>query len=189
MNEENNIVIEDNIFKRIDISDFHIPRWNELPNIDLFLEQVVTLINTSLKPYLFFGDDDKEDNELLTKTMINNYVKHGIIEPPIKKQYSKSQVAKLFAICVLKQVYSMDDIKILLAMALKSEIQISYDKFCLLFEEALDCAYNKKDYIDHSYTNDYQYLLKTVLLSCSYKIYSKNIVGLECKNNVNSKER
>lgn len=172
-----------NINELIDITNFHIPRWDELPNIDLFLEQVVTLINTSLTPYMFFSTDTKEDSELLTKTMINNYVKHGIIEPPVKKQYSKSQVAKLFAICVLKQVYSMEDIKKLLAMALKSEIQVAYNKFCNLFEEALDCAYNKKDFIDKTSTNKYQYLLKTVLLSCSYKIYSKNIVSIEEKNN------
>lgn len=178
MNDDNK-----NTNQIIDIANFHIPRWHELPNIDLFLEQVVTLINTSLAPYIFFGTDAKEDSELLTKTMINNYVKHGIIEPPIKKQYSKSQVAKLFAICVLKQVYSMEDIKKLLTMALKSEIQVSYNKFCNLFEEALDCAYNKKDFIDKTSTNDYQYLLKTVLLSCSYKIYSKNIVAIEEKNN------
>ena len=165
------------------IESLHIPRWEELPNIDLFLEQVVTLINNTLAPYIFFGTDDKEDCELLTKTMINNYVKHEIIEAPIKKQYSKSQVAKLFAICVLKQVYSMQDIKKLIKMALKSEIHISYNKFCELFEEALDCAYNKKDFIDKTSTNEYQYLLKTVLLSCSYKIYSKNIVSIEEKNN------
>lgn len=169
--------------RKIDVTNLHIPRWNELPNIDLFLEQVVVLINNTLKPYIFFGENNKEENELLTKTMINNYVKHGIIEAPIKKQYSKSQVAKLFAICILKQVYSMEDIKKLLAMALKSEIQVAYDKFCNLFEEALDCAYNKKDFIDKTSTNEYQYLLKTVLLSCSYKIYSKNIVAIEEKNN------
>lgn len=168
--------------ENIDITKFHIPRWEELPNINLFLEQVVTLINDSLTPYIFVSSDNKDENELLTKTMINNYVKHGIIEAPIKKQYTKSQVAKLFAICVLKQVYSMQDIKKLITMALKSDIQISYNKFCNLFEEALYCAYNKTDFIDKTSTNDYQYLLKTVLLSCSYKIYSKHIVEIEEKN-------
>ena len=77
----------------------------------------------------------------------------------------------------------MQDIKKLIAIALKSDIQISYNKFCELFEEALDCSYNQKDFIDTTSTNDYQYLLKTVLLSCSYKIYSKNIVDIEDKNN------
>lgn len=177
MNNENNI--EKN---KMAIENFHIPRWDELPNIDLFLEQVVTLINNALEPYIFFGSDNKEE-KLLTKTMINNYVKSGIIEAPIKKQYSKSQVAKIFAICVLKQVYSMQDIKILIKLALRSEIQVSYNKFCNLFEEALNCTYNKKDFIDTSSTNEYQYLLKAVLLSCSYKIYSKNMIALEEKNN------
>ena len=175
MNKENN--------NKTFIENLHIPRWEELPNINLFLEQVVTLINNTLEPYLFLETTTKEESELLTKTMINNYVKHEIIEAPVKKQYSKSQVAKLFAICVLKQVYSMQDIKKLIKMALKSEIQVSYNKFCDLFEEALHCAYNKKDFIDKTSTNEYQYLLKTVLLSCSYKIYSKNIVNIEEKNN------
>ena len=59
----------------------------------------------------FYNDSPKEENYLLTKTMINNYVKNNLIEAPIKKQYSKIQIAKLFVICVLKQVYSMQDIK------------------------------------------------------------------------------
>lgn len=175
MNKENT--------NKISVEKLHIPRWEELPNIDLFLDQVVKLINNSLEPYIFIRSDNQDDTNLLTKTMINNYVKHGIIEAPVKKQYSKSQVAKLFAICILKQVYSMQDIKKLIQMALKSDIQISYNKFCELFEEALDCSYNKKDFIDKTSTNEYQYLLKTVLLSCSYKIYSKNIVAIEEKNN------
>ncbi|MBR6641099.1 MAG: DUF1836 domain-containing protein, partial [Clostridia bacterium] len=126
---------------------------------------------------------DSKKDKFITKTMINNYVKQGILKPPVNKKYSKSHIAKLFAICVLKQVYSMQDIKKLLKMALKSDIQVSYNKFCTLFEEALDCAYNKKDYIDKVSTNEYQYLLKTVLLSCAYKIYSKNVVEIEEKNN------
>ena len=170
----------DEFQNNISIENFHIPRWDELPNIDLFLEQVVTLINNALEPYICFGADNTEE-KLLTKTMINNYVKNDIIEAPVKKQYSKSQVAKIFAICVLKQVYSMQDIKILIEMALRSEIQVSYNKFCSLFEEALYCTYNKKDFIDTTSTNEYQYLLKSVLLSCSYKIYSKNIVAIESK--------
>ena len=87
--------------KEISISNFHIPRWSELPNVDLYLEQVVGFINSSLSPYILMNTD-KEDNQLLTKTMINNYVKNSLIEAPNKKLYSKKQLAKLFAICVLK---------------------------------------------------------------------------------------
>lgn len=171
MNNKNNISIK----------NFHIPRWNELPTVSLYLDQVVTLINSYLTPYIFFKNDYKEgENELLTKTMINNYVKNNLIEAPVKKQYSKNQLSKLFVICVLKQVYSMQDIKKLIEIALvDSSIQNAYDKFCKLFEEALLCTFTRKDFIDKNSSSDNLYLLKSVLLSCSYKIYVENITSIK----------
>lgn len=171
--------------ENISIDKFHIPRWNELPSVDLYLDQVVNLINSCLSPYIFFNSDyKKSDNELLTKTMINNYVKNNLIEAPVKKQYSKVQLAKLFVICVLKQVYSMQNIKNLINLALiDSDIQVAYDKFCKLFEEALLCTYTRKDFIDKNSNSDKLYLLKSVLLSCSYKIYVENITN---NKNLNS---
>ena len=165
--------------KDISIDDFHIPRWKELPSVDLYLDQVVNLINSCLSPYIFFNNDyKKKENELLTKTMINNYVKNNLIEAPVKKQYSKIQLSKLFVICVLKQVYSMQDIKNLISIALTySDVQTAYDKFCKLFEEALLCTYKRKDFIDKNSSSDNLYLLKSVLLSCSYKIYVQNITS------------
>lgn len=163
----------------LSINNFHIPRWKELPDIEQYLDQVVKLINSCLSPYMFFyNDSPKEENYLLTKTMINNYVKNNLIEAPIKKQYSKIQIAKLFVICVLKQVYSMQDIKNLIKIALEdSTIENAYDKFCNLFEEALRCTYNREDFIDKDSKNDSAYLLKSTLLSCSYKIYVQNVTS------------
>ena len=170
----------------ISVENFHIPRWDELPTIALYLDQVVNLINSFLSPYIFLKNETKKgENELLTKTMINNYVKNNLIEAPIKKQYSKNQLVKLFVICVLKQVYSMQDIKKLIEIALiDSTIQNAYDKFCKLFEEALLCTFTRKDFIDKNSSSDNLYLLKSVLLSCSYKIYVENIASkkLERKN-------
>lgn len=159
------------------LNNFHIPRWNELPNIYLYMDQVVNLINGTLEPYIFFKDDLKNKNsQLLTKTMINNYVKNNLIEAPVRKLYSKTQLSKLFAICVLKQVYSMQEIDILINRMLeKSDIEKAYDLFCQLFEDALICTYNKKDFIGSN--NESSYLLKSVLLSCSYKIYIQNIIN------------
>lgn len=161
------------------LDEFHIPRWKELPSINLYLDQVVNLINSCLTPLIFNTNDyDNEDSEVLTKTMINNYVKNNIIEPPIKKQYSKSQIAKLFVICLLKQVYSMQDIKALIHIALSSSnIESAYDRYCNFFEQALICTFDKKDFIDSNMNQDNLYLLKTVILSCSYKIYVKRITS------------
>lgn len=164
--------------EEIKLDNFHIPRWNELPSVDLYLDQVVTLINSCLSPYIFFNDEYKDkENELLTKTMINNYVKNNLISAPMKKQYSKRHLAKLFVICVLKQVYSMQDIIQIISIALsESNVEDAYDNFCNVFEELLICTCNKKEFIDTQINNDNMYLIKSVLLSCSYKIYIQNIL-------------
>ena len=96
----------------------HIPRWKELPNVDLYLDQVVTLVNETLSSFLS-NPNSEEDTPILTKNMINNYVKNKIIEPPVKKKYNKIHLAKFFVICVLKEVYKMNDIKILIGLALE----------------------------------------------------------------------
>lgn len=160
-------------------SNVHIPRWNELPNVDLYLDQVVTLINNSLSDFLRSNqnDENKKENQILTKTMINNYVKNNLIDAPEKKKYSKIQCAKLFVICILKQVYSMNEISKLIDMALKSsDIEQAYNSFCLQFEQALIDAYNEEENIEIESNNKNLYLLKTVLLSCCYKIYVQNMI-------------
>lgn len=162
------------------LNDIHMPRWNELPNVDLYLDQVVTFINSSLNSFILsnVSNSSKTENQVLTKTMINNYVKNKLIEPPKKKKYSKVQLAKLFVTCILKQVYSMNDIKDLINIALQhSDIKIAYNSFCDQFEETLLCTYKRKDYIDNYSKDDTnKYLLKSVLLSCCYTIYTQNFL-------------
>jgi len=110
--------------------DFHIPRWEELPNIDLYMDQVVSFVEESLTNLLPYKDD-KED-KFITKTMINNYVKQGILNSPINKKYNRTHLARLIVICMLKQVYSINDINALIILALEtSGIEISYNKFCI----------------------------------------------------------
>ena len=114
--------------------------------------------------------------------MINNYVKNNLIEAPEKKLYSKIQLAKLFVICILKQVYSMQDIKTLISIALENtSAEEKYNSFCDLFEECLRCTFNKEDFVDKS--TDNSHLIRAVLLSCSYKIYVQNITIKETEEN------
>ena len=77
-----------------EIKDFHLPRWNELPTIDLYIDQLVSLLEQYLAGYIK-SDNEKED-KIITKTMINNYVKHSVIKPPINKKYNKEH---RFVIC------------------------------------------------------------------------------------------
>ena len=70
------------------LNDIHMPRWNELPNVDLYLDQVVTFINSSLNSFILsnVSNSSKTENQILTKTMINSYVKNKLIEPLKKKK-------------------------------------------------------------------------------------------------------
>lgn len=162
----------------ISIENLHIPRWNELPNVDLYMDQILTFINNSLSECIKNGEnEEKENSQILTKTMINNYVKNNILEAPIKKKYSKTQCAKLFVICVLKQVFSMSEISSLINIALESaDISHAYNSFCSLFEEAVKSTFEKKEFSKVDTSNEKRYLLKSVLLACSYKIYVQNLL-------------
>ena len=160
----------------VSLDKVHIPRWSELPNVDLYIDQIVTFINSSLEKCISQNEEPNNDNQILTKTMINNYVKNQLIEAPIKKKYSKSQCAKIFVICILKQVYSMNEISKLIDIALKSSnIENAYNSFCTQFEQALSCAYKGLNFAQIDSSDNNKYLLKVVLLSCSYKIYVQNI--------------
>lgn len=74
------------------------PAWEELPGIPLYMDQVILYLGESLELF------QREGSSLLTSSMINNYVKTGLIPHPEKKKYTKEHLAGLMAVCMLKQV-------------------------------------------------------------------------------------
>ena len=151
-----------------DIEKFHIPRWNELPAIDLYKDQVLIYIENSLKDYIKIESNEK----LLTKTMINNYVKQGILTPPQNKKYNTLHIAELFVICILKQVYSISEIKSLIELALNTNsAEISYNKFCDYLSTSLISTFNGTEYSIATELTPEQYLLKNVVQSFANKLY------------------
>ncbi len=154
-----------------DILNFHIPRWEELPNIDLYMDQVVSFVEESLTN-LVPSKEDKED-KVITKTMINNYVKHGILTPPVNKKYNRTHIARLIVICILKQVYSINDIDSLITLALKtSGIEASYNKFCMLVEKSIVSTFKKEEFVyPAEELTEERYLLKTVVQTFVNKLF------------------
>lgn len=151
-----------------DVNKFHIPKWNELPNIDLYMDQVLNYIENYLNEYI------KSDEKFITKTMINNYVKQGILEPPINKKYNKIHIAKLFVICILKQVYSISEIKELITLALEiNSAENGYNRFCDYLTEALVSTFNGTEYSNTSTFTPEQYLMKNVVQSFANKLYAQ----------------
>lgn len=145
----------------------HIPRWNELPEIDLYLDQVVNY----LEKYLEIINSNKED-KIITKTMINNYVKQGIMPAPEKKKYGKSHIAYLIVICVLKQVYSIGDIGRLISETIKYfEISKAYNRFCANLEVSVKNVFLRKEIPHVTKMTEEQYLLKNVVQAVADKLY------------------
>ena len=82
----------------------------DIPNIDLYMDQVTSFMDSRLKNTARFQDKDK----ILTKTMINNYAKNDLLPPPVKKKYNKEHVLLLIFIYYFKNVLSINDIQRLL---------------------------------------------------------------------------
>lgn len=99
------IYIKD-LLKELDLRE-HIP-YNSIPDLDLYIDQVITLFENTLPNSKRYADD-----KILTKTMINNYSKDKLLMRPINKKYSKDHIILMLLIYCLKQSLSIGDIKIL----------------------------------------------------------------------------
>lgn len=82
---------------------------NELPNIDLYMDQVTTFMDKHLESSKRYSED-----KLLTKTMINNYTKNNLLPSPEKKKYTKDHMYLLIYIYYMKNILTISDIKSIL---------------------------------------------------------------------------
>ncbi|MEE1192233.1 MAG: DUF1836 domain-containing protein [Blautia sp.] len=82
----------------------------EIPNIDLYMDQVTTFMEDQLA-----SSKRHPEDKILTKTMINNYAKNHLLPPPVKKKYSKEHLFILTFIYYFKNILSINDIQVLLA--------------------------------------------------------------------------
>lgn len=127
--------MDENELKKIieELSSFEQLKFSAIPDIDLYMDQVTTFIDEKLS-YL---KRNKEDN-IMTKTMINNYTKAGILMPPKKKKYSRQHMILIILTYYLKQVLSIGDIENLFSPIVKAinsgenhekELENIYNKF------------------------------------------------------------
>ena len=68
-----------------ELINYHCPRWNELPEIELYIDQVICVLQSNLSIF-----SKEENSPVITPNMINNYVKQEVLKPPVKKKYNKS---------------------------------------------------------------------------------------------------
>ena len=151
------------------IMDFRIPRWEDLPEVDLYLDQVISLIDNSIGPFI-----NESNKKALTKTMVNNYVKQKTIHAPVNKKYNKQAVASLVVIAMLKQVFSIVEISELITLALEANDRaVSYNQFCEVIEEAVHGVFAGKELEGKGQLNHPQYILRNVARTFACKLYTK----------------
>ena len=114
-------------------SNFSYPKWEDIPNIDLYLDQVLLYVNQVCAPV----SPDKEKG--LTASMVNNYVKHGYLTKPDKKKYQRKQIARLIAITTLKSVFSIQEIaQTLNSLQTQASSDQLYDAFVDYMNHGID---------------------------------------------------
>ena len=153
------------------LCEYHCPRYEELPHIALYKDQVVSVLNEAVSPFYPHGETP------VTATMVNNYVK-----------------MKLYVIFVLKQVLSISEIAALLRMQQrKYEASYAYGRFCEELEAALRAAFATQSDVgaDAAPSSPEAELLRAAVRSFAYKAYAVKALellsaGKEAEKNIDA---
>lgn len=98
--------------------------WDLIPDLGLYMDQVITFSERQCKDLFMDG------NRIFTPSMVNNYVKIGLVDRPVAKKYGRDQLAQLLMICVLKQSISSENMKTLVQPPEGVSMQAYYESFC-----------------------------------------------------------
>ncbi len=126
--------LQDALLKWVDeLEHYKAPNWDALPDIDLYMDQVITYIERQMTIFSLSAEE-----KLITPAMINNYVKNEVIPRPVQKKYTREHLSHMMAVLSLKQVLSLSDITKLVAHETSDKpIQVLFDQFNTIQDEAL----------------------------------------------------
>ena len=118
----------------------HVTRLDEMPRIELYLDQVLTLVTRELEFMQVPGDT------VVTGSMVNNYVKQGVIPAPRKKRYTRRHLGSLLFVCAFKRVFSIAQVKQIMERIYASGVDLEwlYDATCSLLERSLAACFSEE---------------------------------------------
>ncbi|MCR5670609.1 MAG: DUF1836 domain-containing protein [Butyrivibrio sp.] len=175
----------------------------EMPNIDLYMDQLTTFMDERLKRTTRYPDSDK----ILTKTMINNYAKNDLLPPPVRKKYTKDHLILLIVIYYCKSILSINDIQTLIG-PLKERFCVSDDEFNIsdIYETAFELEKEELEPVIEDLKKKYERAGKTFLDAnideaerermqifsfitlLSYDVYVKKLLIEKILDNINDKD-
>lgn len=128
--------------KNDELMSLHLPRWEEFPAFELYIDQVLAFICDRLEIF-----NRTPDEPFITQSMVNNYVKNGVLLPPIKKKYNREHLAKLAVICIAKRMLPLSYIsEAITVMSRLYEIDEGYNSFCDEVEYEVKSALSPEQY-------------------------------------------
>lgn len=117
-----------------ELIEIRLPRWNELPDIELYMEQLIQLVERYTAPFKV----SETEKKLITSSMVHNYVKKEYILPPEKKKYDQRHLARLIIITILKQSFDLPMIqKGIKSQMNQGDYKLAYDHFCQQLEDSI----------------------------------------------------
>ena len=147
------------------IEHFHLPAYEAIPDVGLYLEQTVRYVAEYLEPL---------PGVTITGSMVSNYVKKGLIASPVKKLYQREQIAYLFFIAVAKSVLSLEDVQLLMSLQQRSySTEVAYEYFCKELVNVLRFIFGVKESAEHIGTthSDEKTMLRNTIITIAHKIY------------------
>lgn len=107
------------------LNEQKLPTWDELPDLELYMDQVLILINRYTNIFNPTGQAPA-----VTPPMINNYVKQKTIPAPNNKKYGRVHLAYLIMVCTLKQALTIATIEKMIPFGLEEEkVKDIYNSF------------------------------------------------------------
>ena len=158
---------------------------DDIPNIDLYMDQVTTYLNDK-----FAATKRRDDDKLMTKTMINNYAKSRLLPSPDKKKDTKDHIITLIMIFFFKNVLSMNDVTKLLSPMLDTYFHneeipledivnhfLKFAKECDLSESIIKEVNNSSKIFEEMDVKDKDYLQTVGLITMlSYDTFVRKIL-------------
>lgn len=147
------------------IRSFHLPTYNEIPDVGLFLEQTTKFISEHLGPL---------DKIVITSSMISNYVKMKLVDSPVKKQYSRDQIAYLIFIAITKSVLPLEDIQVLIQIQRRTySTSRAYTYFCTEMENMLRFVFGLENELNpiEPGASDEKVMLRNITIAVAHKVY------------------
>ncbi len=176
------------------VSGFKLPSWENIPDIGLYMDQVIVLLSQYLGLITSAGDKEEGEDEqagegkLFSASSINNYVRLKIMPAPVKKKYYRIHIAYLIIILTLKQAVSINIVKEMLSnelpeedvQALYSDYIIKHHTATILFTKIVrECA---TDVLDPEKTGDNlvsSFVIQEALIAGFSRVLTEKLVALK----------